>query len=252
MFIPYDAASTTEQENIMKYKRSYIIDKKFQYGKSIRVIGSVAVLIAVIIITVGIMISINNKKTSDNNKLIMNNSDNINTILDLQQSIYLKFMMIPTGFDESTLTKIARDLTKDYNNSTKSLNASSAANQEIILSNNRIITINSYLILAVIIITLLGLIVLFIRVVKYTHRISGPIYLMSTYAKEILNGGKPHMRNLRDNDEFSDFYNLFRQMGERIINNEKPVVTVKPSAKSKQKAAPKAKVKKTKSKSAKK
>jgi len=224
----------------MKYKRSYIIDKKFQYEKSIRVIGSVAVLIAVIIITVGIMISINNKRTSDNNKLIMNNIDNINTILDLQQSIYLKFMMIPTGVDESTFTKIARELTKDYNNSTRSLNASSASNQEIILSNNKIIAINSYLILAVIIITLLGLIVLFIRVIKYTHRISGPMYLMTMYAKDILNGGKPQMRNLRDNDEFADFYNLFRQMGEKIINDEKPS-GVKPENKTKPKVKAKTK-----------
>lgn len=204
----------------MKYKRSFVIDKKFQYGKSLRVVGAVTAIIAVIILAVGLLISINNRKTGDNNKLIISNIENINTILDLQQSIYLKFLMIPTGVDEKTFSKIALTLTKDYNYSTRSLNATSASNQEIIISNNKIIRTNTYLILAVILITITGLVILFIRLVRYTHRISGPIYIMSMYAKEILNGGKPVMRDLRENDEFTEFYDLFRQMGEKIIQQE--------------------------------
>ena len=204
----------------MKYKRSYVIDKKFQYGKSLRLVGAVTVIIAVVILAVGLLISINNRKTGENNKLIISNIENINTILDLQQSIYLKFLMIPTGVDEKTFSKIALTLTKDYNYSTRSLNATSASNQEIIISNNKIIRTNTYLILAVILITITGLVILFIRLVRYTHRISGPIYIMSMYAKEILNGGKPVMRDLRENDEFTEFYDLFRQMGEKIIQQE--------------------------------
>ncbi|HNX23708.1 MAG TPA: hypothetical protein PKG60_06640 [Spirochaetota bacterium] len=202
-------------------KRSYIIDKKFQYGKSLRVVGAVTILLAVVIMAVGLMISINNGKTAENNKLIMNNIDNIKNILDLQQSIYMKFATVPYGVDEKTFTKIAVELTKDYNTSTRNLNASSTANEEIIKSNNSIITTNTYLIIAVIIVTLSGLGILFTLLIRYTHRISGPIYLMTMYGNEILNGGKPKMRNLRDKDEFDEFYNLFRQMAKKIIENEK-------------------------------
>lgn len=220
----------------MKYKRSYVIDKKFQYGKSLRLVGAVTVIIAVVILAVGLLISINNRKTSENNKLIISNIENINTILDLQQSIYLKFLMIPTGVDEKTFSKIALTLTKDYNYSTRSLNATSASNQEIIISNNKIIRTNAYLILAIIIITITGLVILFIRLVRYTHRISGPIYLMSMYAKEILNGGKPQMRDLRDKDEFTEFYDLFRQMGEKIIEQGNTKNKTKPAAAPKKKS----------------
>lgn len=205
----------------MRQKRNYVINKKFQYGKSIRVVGTVTILIAVIILFVGIIISINNKKTADNNKVIITNIDNIKKILDLQQQIYLKFSMIPTGVDKETFSRIAVSLTKDYNSSTRNLNLTSTANEEIIKSNNRIISTNTYLIFIVIIITFIGLGILFVRLVRHTHRIAGPIYLMSMYAKEILNGGKPRMRDLRENDEFTEFYNLFRQMGEKIIENEK-------------------------------
>jgi len=202
-------------------KRNYIIDKKFQYEKSIKMVGAVTILLAVIILAVGIMISINNKKTAENNKVIMNNLDNIKKILDLQQSIYLKFASIPYGVDQKTFSGIAIELTKDYNNSTRSLNASSLSNEEIIKSNNNIITTNTFLIIAVIIITFTGLGILFTRLIRYTHRISGPIYLMTLYGNEILNGGKPKMRNLRDKDDFVEFYNLFRKMGEKIIENNK-------------------------------
>ncbi len=205
----------------MNRKRSYVIDKKFQYGKSIKVVGAVTILIAVIILTVGVIISINNKKTEENNKVIISNIDNIKKILDLQQDIYLKFSMIPTGVDEKTFSKIAIDLTKDYNDSTKSLNATSSANEEIIISNNKIIKTNTYLIIAVIIITLSGLGILFRSIVINTHRIAGPVYLMTLYANEILKGGHPQMRDLREKDEFTEFYDLFRQMGEKIIENKK-------------------------------
>ncbi len=203
----------------MKKRRSYVINKKFQYGKAITMVGTVTILISVIILAVGIMISVNNKKTAENNKKIMSNIENIKKILDLQQSIYLKFSMIPTGVDQKTFSGIAVDLTKDYNESTRNLNVSSSANEEIIKSNNKIIATNTYLIVGVIIITLSGLFIIFIWMIKHTHRIAGPIYLMTMYGNEILNGGKPKMRNLRDKDEFEDFYNLFRQMGEQIIKN---------------------------------
>lgn len=210
-------------EKQMKRKRSYVINKRFQYGKSIRVVGTVTVLLAIIIIVVGIMISINNKKTAENNRIVMSNIDNIKKILDLQQSIYLKFSMIPTGVDQKTFSGIAIDLTKDYNASTRNLNASSTANEAIIKSNNKIITTNTYLIIAVIIITLSGLGILFVWMIRHTHRIAGPIYLMTLYGNEVIKGGKPQMRNLRNKDEFEDFYNLFRQLCEKIIesNSEK-------------------------------
>ncbi len=205
----------------MKRKRSYVVDKKFQYGKSLRVVGAVTILLAAVILAVGVMISINNGKTAENNKKVISNLDNIKKILELQQSIYLQFASVPYGVDEKTFTKIAVELTKDYNTSTRNLNASSLANEEIIKSNNDIITANTYLIIAVIIITISGLGVLFAVLIRYTHRISGPIYLMTLYGNEVLKGGKPQMRNLRSKDEFDDFYNLFRQMAEKIMEKDK-------------------------------
>jgi len=207
----------------MKNRKNYIVDKKFQYGRSIRAIGAVTILLAVLILAVGLKISINNKQTAENNKVLIDNSDNIKKILELQQSIYMKFSTIPYGVDKKTFSSISIDLTKDYNSSTRNLHETSVSNDEIIKSNNEIMKTNNYLIILMIVITVSGLAILFIKLIKYTHRISGPIYLMTLYGNEILKGGKPEIRKLRDKDEFEDFYSLFTEMCERIIEKDTDV-----------------------------
>jgi signal transduction histidine kinase len=49
-----------------------------------------------------------------------------------------------------------------------------------------------------------------------THRISGPIYVMSNYIKEMINGKYPHPRPLRKHDELTDFYALFTQLADTL------------------------------------
>ena len=55
-------------------------------------------------------------------------------------------------------------------------------------------------------------IVLYVLIIRKTHRISGPIYVMSMYIEEIIKGKLPNPRPLRDNDELKDFYELFKKM----------------------------------------
>ena len=57
---------------------------------------------------------------------------------------------------------------------------------------------------------------MFVMIIKITHRISGPIYVMSGYMKDIIDGKLPTPRNLREKDGFREFYELFREMIEVI------------------------------------
>ena len=132
----------------------------------------------------------------------------------------MRFSMIPYGVDQQTYSRIAVELTKDYNNSIKNLNASSLANEEIIKSNNNIIIVNTILIIAIIVMTFSGLGILFTMLIRHTHRISGPIYLMTMYGNEILNGKKPNMRKLRDKDEFGEFYEIYKKICSKAMKNK--------------------------------
>ncbi|MCU0821780.1 MAG: hypothetical protein MUC95_04810 [Spirochaetes bacterium] len=59
----------------------------------------------------------------------------------------------------------------------------------------------SFLIL-IIAISIIQCIVLFYIVIKKTHEISGPIYVMSKYMDEIFNGNYPKTRPLRKGDNY--------------------------------------------------
>ena len=48
-----------------------------------------------------------------------------------------------------------------------------------------------------------------VATVLYTHRITGPIYVMRRYLVDLIEGRAPQHRPLRKNDEFKDFYDVF-------------------------------------------
>jgi HAMP domain-containing protein len=52
--------------------------------------------------------------------------------------------------------------------------------------------------------------------IRLTHRISGPIYVISQIMHDVMEGRTPDTRPLRKNDEFQEFYGQFTEMVRRI------------------------------------
>jgi methyl-accepting chemotaxis protein len=52
--------------------------------------------------------------------------------------------------------------------------------------------------------------------VLVTHRIAGPVYVLSRYAKALADGSYPQMRALRRGDELKGFFEVFREAIERM------------------------------------
>ncbi len=75
---------------------------------------------------------------------------------------------------------------------------------------------NFLLISVIIAVVLLQVIILYIFLIRLTHRISGPIYVISRHIEDIMNGRKPELRGLRDNDELKEFYEKFAGMIEKV------------------------------------
>ena len=65
------------------------------------------------------------------------------------------------------------------------------------------------------IIILLG-IFLYFYMINITHRISGPIYVVKKYMEDIIAGGRPEFRDLREKDEFKEFYRTFVVMMQEL------------------------------------
>jgi hypothetical protein len=53
-----------------------------------------------------------------------------------------------------------------------------------------------------------------------THRIAGPIFMMTRYLSAIVNGGFPAIRPVRRNDELKDFFDLFHRSVEYLRARE--------------------------------
>jgi hypothetical protein len=52
--------------------------------------------------------------------------------------------------------------------------------------------------------------------VLVTHRVAGPVYVLSRYARVLGDGGFPRMRALRRGDELKGFFEVFRDAIERL------------------------------------
>ena len=81
-----------------------------------------------------------------------------------------------------------------------------------IASNNRIMRYNNILLILLIALLIFQSAFLYFIMIRKTHRISGPIYVMSNYMREIIDGRSPSIRPIRKNDELQDFYHLFSQL----------------------------------------
>ena len=77
-----------------------------------------------------------------------------------------------------------------------------------------------YLLLITIVITILVIAVYYIYMLQMTHRISGPIFVMSRHIQEMIDGKEPQFRSLRDNDEFKDMYAKLVELGEKMKVNK--------------------------------
>ncbi|HON80035.1 MAG TPA: hypothetical protein PK544_16215 [Spirochaetota bacterium] len=62
--------------------------------------------------------------------------------------------------------------------------------------------------------------VLYVYLLRLTHRIAGPVYVMSRHIRDILEDRKPEIRELRDKDELRDFYIEFVALVEKFTSHD--------------------------------
>ena len=166
----------------MTKRKQYIIDKPFQLKTAFSIIGVVSIISLIIISSIAVNVIYNNEK--------------ITNVYNIEDSIFQ--MMEAANID--------KNIDPEYKNIIDNLNNLHNNNYTTI---SKIVVYNKYLLIALIIAIAIQGIVLYVMVIKITHRISGPIYVISNYFREIIEGNVPEPRPLRDKDELKEFYNLF-------------------------------------------
>ncbi len=174
-------------------RKKYIIDKKFQLRTTFSIIGIVSVITAFLIGAIATSVVYNNEK--------------IENIHSIENNIFDFLTSTEINADGPVYRQAIKEIITNHTNNMSTLRT--------------IIMYNKILLIALIVIVISEGIALYVLLIRKTHRISGPIYVMTNYMKQLLEGHYPATRPLRDSDELKDFYELFLQLIERMKGDKK-------------------------------
>jgi hypothetical protein len=191
----------------MTKRKQYIIDRQYQLRTAFSIIGIVSVITAVILGVITISVVYNNSILKENNIKITN-------IYEIENSIFVSLSSMPETVKDPSQKEALMQNFKNHDKNMETLN-------HIISYNTSIITSNIALLLVILVTLVLESIVLYIILIRKTHRVSGPIYVMSNFMKDIIEGREPNLRPLRSKDELQEFYELFKRMVAAVQEREK-------------------------------
>ncbi len=177
----------------MEKRKKVILDKKFQIRTTFSIIGVTSVIVTIIIGLISYNIANNNKKLSN--------------IIVIEQNVV-----------DALLTYSQENRSREERIVINNISKGHDKNIGVI---ENIIDLNYAFLIAIIAFSVIQCIVLYFILIKKTHRISGPIYVMSKYINEVIQGNYPTPRPLRKKDELQDLYELFSKMIVTIRDRDK-------------------------------
>jgi nitrogen fixation/metabolism regulation signal transduction histidine kinase len=190
----------------MNSRKQTIIDRKFQLRTTFSIIGTTCLILLIVIAVMGINAVQNNKRLKD---IIKKQKD----VCIIQEDVLKSLSLFEEGEKWSNL-KIAKDRISEGLSKNKEMLDENIATIENMAKWNNVL-LNGIIIFVI----LLGVIFYFVLIRK-THQISAPIYLLTQYIEEIIEGRYPEVRPIRRGDEFREFYQLFEKMVETLKERE--------------------------------
>ncbi len=197
----------------MKQRKQYLIDKKFQLKHAFTIIGISFVVIAIIIATITFNAAYNNNEINENNSKLNSIVENHSNVITIQDNIVNALLTYSQSQNNRIQKNAIRDVYSNHSKNMKSLNGNIVIIKDIISKNRAIIQHNNTLLIILSVLVVMQGLILYFLLIRKTHRISGPIYVMTNYMKDIIKGNYPEsFRKIRKGDELKDFYELFVEM----------------------------------------
>jgi hypothetical protein len=191
----------------MSKRTHYLIDTKYQLRTTFSVMASVLVITTVILGIIIVSVVHNSIRLNENNIRI----ENINKI---ESGIFVLLSSLTGPVRDQSMKKAIQESIHNHDRNMMKL-------ERIISTNQDIITYNKVMVIAILIIIVLEAMALYITLIRKTHRVSGPMYVISGFMRDIIEGREPEFRPLRNGDEMQDFYELFKHMVYTIREREK-------------------------------
>ena len=183
-------------------KRKRLIDKKLQLKTTFSVtrfyfISFFIVLVLLILHTVAM------------DKKINGTIKDLNGAVDIEQNIVKAFIKYSNMTANSDLQLKSQKISDDHNQSIKTIESHINVLSGLLRSGFIVISIIAGFMV------IMG-IILFYYLIRLTHTISGPIYVITQHIQDIIDGKEPALRSLRENDQLKDFYSKFSEMVKKM------------------------------------
>ncbi|HOJ28820.1 MAG TPA: hypothetical protein PL059_07070 [Spirochaetota bacterium] len=185
-----------------KVKRSIIINRYYQLKTGFGVAGLFALCISILFIITGSFVMWNNRSIS---RAMAHQLD----LQNVQDDILKSIEMLSQYGNRKNLIFEAYKAIGDLQKNASALKESNELLTRSIAINRYLMWINGVLGITLVVVT-------FIIVVRRTHRVAGPMFLLKRYMNEIIEGKVPEIRPLRKGDEFKDVFDTFTKMVESL------------------------------------
>ncbi|MBN2039263.1 MAG: hypothetical protein JW864_04430 [Spirochaetes bacterium] len=175
----------------MNKRRIILIDKKYQLKTAFSIVGITTILAVVILLAISSILIYNNQR--------------VHGIMKVEDNIFQAMSVIGSQgrSNSEAISEMSRDHINNFN------------------ITDDIIKYNNILLISLLVFIIIQGVIIYLLMIKKTHRISGPIYVISNYFKDLIAGKYPDPRPLRKNDELGDFYELFIQLVSALKERDK-------------------------------
>ncbi|MCL2026489.1 MAG: hypothetical protein FWG92_06770 [Leptospirales bacterium] len=181
-------------------RRKILVDKKLQL-KSVYVIFAVSALSIALISSIMVAVWLRNAS------LIEKSLEGLNNAIATEKEIvnsFLEYKVSGSGF------AVRDDAVKsDHEQSIKLIMEHVASLESSVKDNMRIVFIS-------IGIFVLQCLFFCFYMIRFTHRIAGPAYIMAKYIKEMAEGKNPDIRPLRSKDELNELHKNLAALADRV------------------------------------
>ena len=185
-------------------RKRYLIDRSLQFRTTFLVVGTVLIFFALLAGGAGIYLSCNNSVLVKS----INRLDG--TALDQQHII--------SGLQQYGDFSKREDRRIVSNIISRNLKENNITMNNTIQAIRNIIDVNGLILGAIVLFMIFQGLILFFLLIKKTHSISGPVYVMTNQIKTLLDDedvASGDRRPLRQNDEFKELYSLLGKLTEK-------------------------------------
>lgn len=173
-------------------RKKNIIDKKIQFNTAIT--ASAISLLSSLLITLLFFFS-----ATKNNQEIEVIVKELKKSVKTEDSIIKAFIQFASTIKNDKYELITDKVMADHNKSIASINGTLETLESHVKRNFSI-----FIVIALI--GLLQAIAIYYILIRITHRIAGPVYVMKKILKDVNAGRKPDIKSLRKNDGLGEFY----------------------------------------------